>query len=283
MEHAAESISWLRSDHIAGVEILTGKADARPWRWFHETYSFCAAKAAASDWRYRSGEYFLKDGSVMLLEPGEMHRNCVVHKPADFKVVLISPNIFAELTKELGIPAAVHFSTAQIDSPNMFATIWQLCAAVEAGATALAQQEFLARAVSHLASHAERRRSLATDIREPLAVAKARAYLEDHYREPVTLDKLTEVAGVNRFHLVRAFTRTVGMPPHTWQILLRIERSRALLAEGMPPTIAATYVGFYDQAHFTRHFKRIMRITPGDYARGVHDLHSRPSMFRTPQ
>ena len=41
--------------------------------------------------------------------------------------------------------------------------------------------------------------------------------------------------------------------------------SLALLPAGLPITQAATTTGFYDQAHLTRHFKRIVGLTPGRY------------------
>jgi len=268
MSGSVESIFWARSGSLAGVEVLSGVADARPWRWFHETYSFCAAEAAASNWRYRRGEYFLNDGSVMLLEPGETHRNIVVHKPADFKVLLVSASAFTELSRELGVPATVHFSSAQIDRAELFAPIWRLCQAIEVGASPLAQQELLTKVVARLAAHGERRLPPPSGEKEPGAVARAKAYLEHHYRDRVTLDELAAVAGVTRFRLVQAFSRAVGLPPHAWQILLRVERSRELLAQGMSAAAAASESGFCDQAHFSRHFRRIMRVTPGDYRRG---------------
>jgi AraC-like DNA-binding protein len=48
---------------------------------------------------------------------------------------------------------------------------------------------------------------------------------------------------------------------------VRVERARALLQKGMSVANAAASVGFADQSHFTRHFKRIMRMTPVEYGR----------------
>jgi AraC-like DNA-binding protein len=58
----------------------------------------------------------------------------------------------------------------------------------------------------------------------------------------------------------------VGVPPHAYQIQLRIARARHLLALGMPPSAVAAEVGFHDQSHFIRHFKRVLHVTPGEFA-----------------
>jgi AraC-like DNA-binding protein len=48
---------------------------------------------------------------------------------------------------------------------------------------------------------------------------------------------------------------------------VRVERARSLLQQGVSPATAATTMGFADQSHFTRHFKRILQVTPSQYAR----------------
>lgn len=93
---------------------------------------------------------------------------------------------------------------------------------------------------------------------------RAPLYLREHYNELVTLDELALVSRLSRFHLVHAFTKEVGLPPHASQLHVRVERACGLLQRGLPPVQAAAAVGFADQSHFARHFKRIMRVTPSE-------------------
>jgi AraC-like DNA-binding protein len=55
------------------------------------------------------------------------------------------------------------------------------------------------------------------------------------------------------------------MPPHAYQTHVRVRRARSLLRDGLPIGAVAARVGFYDQAQLTRHFKRIVGLTPGRY------------------
>ena len=87
-----------------------------------------------------------------------------------------------------------------------------------------------------------------------------------HLDEDVPLARLADLAGVHRVSLVRAFRRCFGLPPHAWQIEMRIERARERLRRGADHADLAIDLGFYDQSHFIRHFKRIVGVTPGTYA-----------------
>lgn len=68
-------------------------------------------------------------------------------------------------------------------------------------------------------------------------------------------------------HLVRAFSGAYGIAPHQYLMSRRVDRARRLLLEGRPPGEVASATGFYDQSHLTRHFKKLVGVTPGRYAR----------------
>ena len=66
----------------------------------------------------------------------------------------------------------------------------------------------------------------------------------------------------------RAFRAAYGLPPHAYLTNLRVQRARELLDAGLRPAEVAAHVGFTDQAHLTRHFKRVVGVPPGAYALG---------------
>jgi AraC-like DNA-binding protein len=69
------------------------------------------------------------------------------------------------------------------------------------------------------------------------------------------------------FHLARAFEKDVGLPPHVYLDMVRTQRARSLLDAGNPIADVAVAVGYADQSHLTHRFKRLLGITPGQYAR----------------
>jgi AraC family transcriptional regulator len=80
----------------------------------------------------------------------------------------------------------------------------------------------------------------------------------------VSVETLAQEAGLSPAHFARAFTRSVGRPPHQHLLALRLERARALLgAADARLSDVALRTGFADQAHFTRQFRRAFGVTPG--------------------
>ncbi|MDQ3805070.1 MAG: AraC family transcriptional regulator, partial [Acidobacteriota bacterium] len=127
-----------------------------------------------------------------------------------------------------------------------------------------------------VARFAERRATPRQFGPERRAVARARDYLAEHYAENVSLDELARVANLSPFHFSRVFSEQCGMPPHAFQIQLRVERAKALLRAGWAIPQVASHTGFADQSHLTRHFKRLAVVTPGQYARNSKNVQDSP-------
>jgi AraC-like DNA-binding protein len=83
----------------------------------------------------------------------------------------------------------------------------------------------------------------------------------------VDLETLARRAGLSRFQALRAFKQRYGLPPHAYQLCLRMNHARRLLLEGVSAADVALRCGFADQSHFNRHFKRFNAVTPMQYAR----------------
>jgi len=265
-----ERISVMRAHAFPGVDLLLVDNCWRKWHVFHERYAICAIQEGSAGWRYRHREYHSYGGDIMLIEPGDAHSNTRLDRPADFKVVFLPCEILKEAAEDMGAPPEAHFLSSETNDPRLQRAVLHFCNSVEAGETVLEQQTRFAIFTRILLDHSERRPRSEEPGSEPSAVERAKAYLRERFNQPVTLDELAAVSGLSRFHLVRCFTKQVGMAPHAYQIHVRVERARALLAGGVLPALAAIEVGFADQSHLTRHFKRIWRTTPGSYARAAY-------------
>ena len=102
---------------------------------------------------------------------------------------------------------------------------------------------------------------------EPGLAGRLRELLDEHLTGQVSLARAAVLLDRSVPHLVRSFSRRYGLSPYAYVVGRRIDTARRLLLEGTRPAEVATAVGFYDQAHFTRHFKKHTSTTPASYAR----------------
>ncbi|MEU0134566.1 AraC family transcriptional regulator [Streptomyces sp. NPDC006296] len=94
-----------------------------------------------------------------------------------------------------------------------------------------------------------------------------RDLLDEHVVAGLALREAAERLHCHHTHLVRAFSREFGLAPHQYLTGRRVDLARRLLLGGMRAPEVATSTGFYDQSHFSRHFKRVVGTSPGHYAR----------------
>lgn len=100
------------------------------------------------------------------------------------------------------------------------------------------------------------------------ALRRAVAFMEQNVGERLTLSEVSAIAGISRFHFARLFRQIIGCSAMNYQMGLRIDRGKQMLerSDASICEIAAS-LGFCDQSHFNRTFRRIAGLAPGDYAR----------------
>ncbi|NUS75593.1 MAG: AraC family transcriptional regulator [Streptomyces sp.] len=113
---------------------------------------------------------------------------------------------------------------------------------------------------------------LVTDVRrhaDPGLARRLRELLDARIVEGVSLDEAAALLHAHPAHLVRAFSTAYGIAPHQYLNSRRVDRARRLLLEGRRPGEVAAATGFFDQSHLTRHFRKLVGVTPGRYARSA--------------
>jgi len=105
--------------------------------------------------------------------------------------------------------------------------------------------------------------------KEKKTIQQVRHYIEEHFAESVALNMLAQHVALSPYYLLRAFRAEVGMPPYAYLENVRIRHTQRLIRAGKPLAEVAAEVGFSSQSHMTRQFKKIIGVTPGQYARQV--------------
>lgn len=104
-------------------------------------------------------------------------------------------------------------------------------------------------------------------VRDGPLAHRLRDLLEARLVEGVTLAEAGRLLNAHPSHLSRAFASSYGIPPHRYAVARRVDVARRLLVDGSSAATAAAAAGFHDQAHLTRHFRRVLGTTPAQFAR----------------
>ncbi|HEY6543252.1 MAG TPA: AraC family transcriptional regulator [Ktedonobacteraceae bacterium] len=270
---AQEHTQFWRDPALNNLELLRATYITHAFApHMHEGYAIGVIENGAERFRYRRGLHVAPRGSIVLINPGEMHTGEAATEHG-WMYRMLYPDISllqraaSEMAgKQQDIP---FFPSPVVDDPLLATQLLQLHAALENSPSALERDSrFLWVFAQLIARHADARTSLRPIKGQQTWVQQVRAYLEDHYAENVSLEQLASFVNVSPFHLLRVFRDVVGLPPHNYLTQVRVRRARQLLQASLRPAEVALAVGFTDQSHLTKHFKSLVGVTPARYAGG---------------
>ena len=267
-----QAIYWHNSD-IGELDLLRATYVTHTFApHSHEGFAVGVIEDGAEQFRYRRSMHVAPKASVVLINPGEMHTGGAV-EPSGWVYRMFYPTV--ELLQE--VVTALAGRSQQIPffhepvayDPALAQTLSGLHWTLESEPDPLTRSTRLVLALTSLVERHADMVQQASRASRPVnpAVRQLEDYLHAHLTEPVPLTTLATLAGISTYRVVHMFQQATGLPPHAYLTQLRVQRARQLLAASLPVAEVATAAGFYDQAHLTRHFKRIVGVPPGHFAR----------------
>ncbi|MEV5749118.1 AraC family transcriptional regulator [Actinoallomurus sp. NPDC052308] len=232
----------------------------------HETFAVGVIQSGAEEIRFADGVERIGPGGLVLIGPEVVHTGVALTDDGwAYRVLYPSADLMSELAGTRGTP---RFIERVVDDDRAARLVLRAHAATETE--------------DRLTAETLMRRALAGLLRSyggvPSAVPvrssggafseRAREVLHERMTEPPGLEELAAEVGVGWSTLVRAFRDAYGLPPHAYLTQLRVRAACRLLERGIPPAEVAPMVGFYDQAHLSRHFRRLVGVPPGGYQQG---------------
>jgi AraC-like DNA-binding protein len=178
------------------------------------------------------------------------------------RVLYLEPGLLEERL----IGAAV--DRPALADPLLRTRIGQLHEALRPPGSELEAQSRLALIRERLIGHLRHEVAAPPATRDPAVARRLRRLLDERVPQGLSLDEAARLLQAHPTHLVRAFSRAYGMPPHRYLTGRRVDLARRLLLEGRRPADVAVAAGFYDQPHLTRVFRRVVGVGPARYAGG---------------
>jgi len=268
-ESAIQQVNFWRVQNISDLELIHAHYLNHTFpRHLHEEYVIGIIVRGVEAINYRGMVYVAPVGSLILINPGELHSNYSINgRGFTYRMFYPSTRLLKQINFDVtGKEDSPLFSTPVIKQSDIFHSLLRLHIKLEHTNSALEQEsEFISVMARLIARHASADITSLPFISEHRYIKIAREYLESHYTENVSLRQLASISNISPFHLLRTFHEEIGLPPFEYQTQLRISHAKKLLRDGWSIAETAAESGFADQSHLTRHFKRIVGITPGKY------------------
>jgi AraC-like DNA-binding protein len=239
---------------------------------FHEEYTIGINDAGLGSFRCRGANQMAGPKSLNLLAPGEVHTGAAAGNEGwTYRNIYVALSVIERIARQLDEKQGSRpwFRQSIARDHRVWSAIDQAFHVLQSRHSRLESDTVLLASLCLLLERfadwppAQRRVDKHTAV-----VAKIRLYLEERYRDDVSLDELASAVGISPPYLIRCFQKEVGLPPHAYQLQLRLQRAKADLRSASPIADVAIQHGFFDQSHFHRHFKRAFGITPGQYRQG---------------
>lgn len=232
----------------------------------HSTYVLGVVDAGSLLVSVAGREFVARPGSVLALPPFTAHRELPLSGHWSFRYLYPSETAvrLALNLPEAATGAALPFASPVIEDAALAGAIGYAHALLRHGAGGV--EDVLA-SLFRLARERHCISAIATRVkRHRLGVLAVRDLITSEPRPGMTLDDMARVSGLSRFRFAHAFREEFGMAPYSFYEQVRIAFAHKMIEGGETPSVVAFKLGFADQSHMTRHFRRGSFTTPGRFA-----------------
>ena len=244
-------------------------------RHSHDYFVISLIERGRQSFTHKGTKYTTPPGGIILINPGVVHTGEPVDEQG-FELRSIYPTIshmkmaMYELTGRN--EASSFFTTVRVNDAWATRNILSLHKAISQEMDTMECESRFIHTLTQLIIRYADTSSIEQKLgNEKTAIQKARHYIDDHFAQGISLSSLAQHVALSPYYLLRSFCAEVGMPPYTYLESVRIQHTQRLIATDKSLAEIAIEVGFSSQSHMTRSFKKIIGVTPGQYARQIRD------------
>ena len=249
---------------LPGVELFHADFSGQAFgRHSHDAFAVGAILQGVGGYQCRGARHALPAGTLSLMNPQEPHTGHAESERLVYRMLYVEESRLPQLLGRKRLPRGfVELNPA--DDGAVSLGLARLATAFEQADVLALESELLALLELVFVRHGGLRAALAGP-RDGGVTAYLRDYLEAHYAQAVSLEQLGKVLQRHPRHLIEAFRRVYGVPPHTYLLQRRVREAKRRLLSGEAVVDVALDLGFYDQAHFSATFKRFTGVSPGRF------------------
>ncbi|MGK7935337.1 MAG: AraC family transcriptional regulator [Xenococcaceae cyanobacterium] len=251
--------------HLQGLELLQATFTTHSFpKHFHESYGIGLSERGSGIIYCQGTKYLAPPDHLIFFHPGAVHSGYANDRnPWTYRMMYLDLSLISEMLE--GYSQTISFPDT-IFSNRAIAKIFNHTHKLfSQSASKLEHETILRNFVQQLAQQAGISSPTKLKLPEHKAIKLVKEYLDTNYQKNISIRKLCKLTGFSPNYLITAFCHEVGIPPHSYQLQVRVQRAKNDLLTHHPLAQIAAELGFCDQSHFTRCFKRIVGVTPGIY------------------
>lgn len=240
---------------------------------FHEFDKLVLLIAGTVDYTVESNTYALQPWDVLLVKHHTIHRALIdVSEPYERIIIYLDRKYFERVMPGAGLMEcfdAADQRGAYLLKPDEEQR-GELRRAIEAYEQAAKDERFGAQTMQEtmiiqILIHVSRMAAVPGEESAPRdpKIQQALSYINENFRQPLTVEQLAEQVYLSRYHFMRLFKAQTGSTVHEYIRQKRLMCAARLIREGTPAVKAAADSGFADYSTFHRAFRETFGISPG--------------------
>ena len=254
-----------KNEQLPFLELRHSNSNMHYKKHFHDTFSLGVNKRGESTYMNSEVVYTLKQNRLSIINPNTVHAcNASTEVLNEYYMMYLDTVWCANIQNLINdsVTAFTPVSTHMLENEEFYLEYVALCDYLFEEHSVLDKEDSLINFfLKFFALFLEESRSVVVDEKFEQMVT----YLDEHYKENITLDELSQHFELNTFYIIRLFTSQMNLTPRAYLINVKINKAKEFLQQGYSIVDTALECGFVDQSHFHRNFLKIVATTPKEY------------------
>lgn len=233
---------------------------------FHEYYVLGFIEEGNRYLSCKNKEYTIGSGDLILFNPMENHTCTQIDDRAlDYRCLNVPTEVMQKTVYDItGRSFLPEFTTTVVYKSEQVLPLKELHQMLMGQQESFQKEEAFYFLIEQLIENYTEKKALAP-FEISTQIQMACDYMDKNFEMPISLDDLSRISALNKYTLLRSFTRQRGVTPYQYLETIRVGYAKKLLEQGVTPIEAAGQSGFTDQSHFTKYFKNFIGLTPKQY------------------
>ena len=250
-----------------GVELLSANYTTFEFsKHWHNELAIGVIEEGAEGLLYRGDNLLVPKKHIVAINPTEVHTGFAgTENGWRYRMFYFDLKALAKEFETRNLPIDPIIDSPIIGDPVLFNALLNLHLALEYSSFELTKESLFTLALEMLFTEYGSAKLQASSHIDVQSSYKARDFIMDNFDSNPSLSELENLSNCSKFQLIKSFNVLFGVAPHQYLLLVKVQKAKLFLSQGMSCVDASLACGFYDQSHFNRNFKRAFGVSPSNY------------------